>query len=431
MAKSSSVLPEQRAEFCKRALQRKGAGESFEAVCLVYGISRATGYEWLERLRQSGRDGLRACSRARQSPCAGAAVRRWAGAILALRAKRPTWGADKLLENVAREHPRARLPSRSAVTRLLRRSGMAAEQPKRARRGPAVPREESVPVNAANDLWTVDFKGWFRTGNGERCEPLTVRDLFSRFILCVSPVVRCSEALVRRRMCPLFKRYGLPGAIRVDNGAPFGSPTTGSALGLTRLSVWWLRLGIAVEFTRPGCPQDNGAHEQMHRVLKAETANPPARTLAQQRRKLEDWRRDYNEQRPHAALGNGFPVSFYHPVPRPYQGVKALRYPAEWAVRRVSAKGTVKWAGVVRNVGRAFCGERLGLCELIGVPEAWAVYLAGQLVGELHAQDPGGMRPAQREPTKAAQHRAARTKRTLGKVAAPAPQTSSRRSKEG
>jgi transposase InsO family protein len=340
------------------------------------------------------------------------AVRRWAATLLALRAKRPTWGADKLLEKLAGEHPRARLPSRSAVTRLLRRSGVAVGQPRRARRGPAVPRENTVAVEGANDLWTVDFKGWFRTGNGERCEPLTVRDLFSRFILCISPVAACSEALVRRRMRPLFQRYGLPRAIRVDNGAPFGSPTTGAALGLTRLSVWWLRLGIAVEFTRPGCPQDNGAHEQMHRVLKAETAHPPARTLAQQRRRMEEWRRDYNEQRPHAALGQAVPASCYDPEIRRYQGVPALHYPADCVVRTVSAKGTVKWAGLVRNVGRAFSGERLGLRALSGVPTAWAVYLGEQLVGELHAQDPGGMRPAQREPTKAAQHKAARTKLT-------------------
>jgi putative transposase len=380
MAKSSCVLPEQRAEFCERALRRKGAGESFQTVCQAYGISRATGYEWLERLGQAGREGLQARSRARHRPCAGAAVRRWAATLLALRAKRPTWGADKLLETVAGEHPRARLPSRSAVTRLLRRCGAAAGRPSRARRGPAVPRENTVPVEGANDLWTVDFKGWFRTGNGERCEPLTVRDLFSRFILCISPVAACSEALVRCRMRPLFQRYGLPRAIRVDNGAPFGSPTTGSALGLTRRSVWWLRLGIAVEFTRPGCPQDNGAHEQMHRVLKAETAHPPARTLAQQRRKMEEWRRDYNEQRPHAALGHGVPASFYHPEIRRYQGVPVLHYPADCVVRTVSAKGTVKWAGLVRNVGRAFSGERLGLRALIGAAAAWAVYLGGQLV---------------------------------------------------
>jgi transposase InsO family protein len=349
---------------------------------------------------------------------------------LALRAKRPTWGADKLLEKLAGEHPRARLPSRSAVTRLLRRSGVAVGRPRRARRGPAVPGANTVPVEGANDLWTVDFKGWFRTGNGERCEPLTVRDLFSRFILCISPVAACSEALVRRRMRPLFQCYGLPRAIRVDNGAPFGSPTTGAALGLTRLSVWWLRLGIAVEFTRPGCPQDNGAHEQMHRVLKAETAHPPARTLAQQRRRMEEWRRDYNEQRPHAALGQAVPASCYDPEIRRYQGVPALHYPADCVVRTVSAKGTVKWAGLVRNVGRAFSGARIGLRALSGVPAAWAVYLGEQLVGELHAQDAGGMRPAQREPTKAAQHKAARTKLTTQNSPERPTKTTPRRSAE-
>ena len=400
MAKASNLLLNQRVEFCERTRRRQISGESFESICAAYGISRATGYEWLRRLRQTGLEGLAARPRARRRPCVSAALRRWETPLLALRARRPSWGADKLLAALEREHPHARLPSRSAVTRLLSRLGLAAVRKARARRGPTLPRADHIKVEKANDLWTVDFKGWFRTGNGQRCEPLTVRDLFSRFILCIEAVGPCSEAVVGQRMRKLFARYGLPRAIRVDNGAPFGSPTTGSALGLTRLSVWWLRLGIAVEFTRPGCPQDNGAHEQMHRVLKAETAQPPAKSLAAQSRRMEVWREDYNHQRPHAALGHGVPAAHYHPEIRPYRGLEALCYASGWAVRVVSGKGTVKWAGVVRNIGKAFVGERIGLCQLTPPPgeppKAWAIYLGVHFLGELHACDRGGMRSAQR-----------------------------------
>ena len=327
---------------------------------------------------------------------------RWAAAIRALRTRRPTWGADKLLAVLGREHPRALLPSRSAVVRWLRREGLSARRKVRARRGPALRPREKVEAGGPNELWTVDFKGWFRTGDGRRCDPLTVRDLFSRFVLGVEAVGSYSESAVALRMRRLFRRYGLPRAIRVDNGAPFGSPGTGAALGLTRLSVGWMRLGITVEFTRPGCPQDNGAHEQMHRVLKAETTRPPEQTLTGQRRRLEAWRREYNEVRPHEALGQRCPAEAYQPSERKYRTPKALVYPKEWQTRRVSAQGTIKWQARVRNVGRAFTGERIALREKSlpeqtsqGAPRMiWEVYLGEQQLGEIHAADQGGMRSA-------------------------------------
>jgi transposase len=216
MAKSSNLLLNQRVEFCERTGRRQISGESFESICAAYGISRATGYEWLRRLRQTGLEGLAARPRVRHRPCVSAALRRWETPLLALRARRPSWGADKLLAALEREHPHARLPSRSAVTRLLSRLGLAAVRKARARRGPTLPRADHIKVEKANDLWTVDFKGWFRTGNGQRCEPLTVRDLFSRFILCIEAVGQCSEAVVGQRMRKLFARYGLPRAIRVS-----------------------------------------------------------------------------------------------------------------------------------------------------------------------------------------------------------------------
>lgn len=401
MATSSCLSALRRLEFCQRVQEPGPPRPRFGQICREYGISRVTGYAWLRCLRQGGQEGLKARSRRRQGSCEGAKIRRWSAALLALRRQRASWGADKLLTVLKREHPRAKLPSRSAVTRLLERRGLCASRKVRARRGPTLGAPAQRPVQGPNDLWTIDFKGWFRVGDGRRCDPLTVRDLFSRFVLCVHPVAQCNEAAVSQRMRQLFGRYGLPRAIRMDNGAPFGSPTTGAALGLTRLSVGWLRLGIAVEFTRRGCPQDNGAHEQMHRVLKAETARPPARSLAAQSQRMEAWRQDYNERRPHAALGQQCPSQWYKPSARKPRKPEPLRYPVGWAMRVVSAKGTVKWQARTRHVGRAFSGERLGVKDKsqseglpAGAGAVWEVYLGGQMLGELHAEDPGGMRAA-------------------------------------
>jgi transposase InsO family protein len=239
-------------------------------------------------------------------------------------------------------------------------------------------------------VWSIDFKGWFRTGDGRRCEPLTVRDVYSRCVLAVILLPNQSEVAVRQALCSIFRRYGLPRALRADNGAPFGGK---GALGLSRLSVWWLRLGIAVEFIRPGHPQDNAAHEQMHRILKAETAAPPARTLKGQKRRMTLWTNHYNKERPHETLGQQKPAHFYRPsIRRLPPRLKAAKYPRHWKVRRVRNRGYIKWEGRQRFVGRAFVGELVGLKK--GADGSQEIYLERQLIGLLYSQDLAGMRPA-------------------------------------
>jgi putative transposase len=261
---------------------------------------------------------------------------------------------------------------------------------RRARRGPVLPWRGLHAPKGCNELWTIDFKGWFRTGDGRRCEPLTVRDLFSRFVLAVVLLPNQSDAAVRRAMRQVFRRYGLPKVIRVDNGAPFGGK---GALGLSRLSAWWLRLGIAVEFVRPAHPQDNGAHEQMHRVLRADVATPPAPSLAAQKRRITFWIDCYNHKRPHEALGQRVPAQIYWPSNRPVpEQLPPMSYPCAWDRRRVRNRGHIKWQGRERFVGRAFVGELVGLKRTTeGVHE---VYLDSHLIGLLYDRDLAGMRPA-------------------------------------
>jgi transposase InsO family protein len=258
------------------------------------------------------------------------------------------------------------------------------------------------PARRCNEVWTIDFKGHFRTGDGRRCDPLTLRDLHSRFVLLIKHVAAQSEAAVRLEMKACFARYGLPRVLRMDNGAPFGNR---GPRGLSRLSVWWLRLGIEVEFTRPARPQDNGGHEQMHRVLKERTAQPPAATLAQQGRRLEAFRREYNEERPHESLAMRCPAHCYRSSRRVYREPAALRYPALWQPVRVMVGGRIFWQGRVRVIGRAFQKEIIGLKPTRGGPkssgEVVEVYLGKLLLGQLHANDAGGLRAVRWRPREA------------------------------
>jgi transposase InsO family protein len=327
-----------------------------------------------------------------------AVVKRWMPELLEERRRHPRWGAGKLLRVVQRRHPRAHLPSERTVERRWKEAGLIGVRAARSKRGPRLVAVAYRLGQRPNEVWTVDLKGWFRVGVGDRCEPLTVRDLYSRMVLWVRAVPQPSEAAVRRHMEMIFRRYGLPQVIRVDNGPPFGSRYQGGALGLTRLSAWWVQLGIEVEFTRRARPQDNGGHEQMHRILKADTASPTAATLAAQERRMERWRRRYNQERPHAALGMKVPADYYRPSRRAYAPARPWTYPARWQVRRVSAKGTVRWEGRVRNVGMAFGGAQVGLVAPSGATATegvWEVFFGRKLIGHLHRSDAGGMRAAQ------------------------------------
>jgi hypothetical protein len=231
----------------------------------------------------------------------------------------------------------------------------------------------------SNEVWTVDFKGWYRTGDGQRVDPLTVRDLYSRYGLGIRLLSSQSIREVQRAFCKIFKQYGLPERIRSDNGTPFGG---GGPTGLTRLSAWWVKLGIEVEFIRPGCPHENGAHEQFHRVYQAEVVPQPAQGRRGQQQRSDRWLRFYNEERPHEGLGMKVPKAVYRPSQRrlPPQ-IKPWTYPPGWNRRWVKGSGEINWHGQRRFIGEAFAKDYVGL-----KPTAvgrWEVYFGPKLIGEL------------------------------------------------
>ena len=327
------------------------------ALCAAYGISRKTGYKWLARYRAHGPAGLEDLSRAPRRHGRSMAPET-AAAIVALRRERPHWGPRKLRAVLMREHPGQAWPAASTMGDLLRAEGLV--RPRRRRRLLAAPSRTLRAAEAPNDVWCIDFKGWFRTRDGERCDPLTVTDAYSRYLLaCVILPPRTAE--VRAAVEELFKRYGLPLAMRSDNGPPFAGPGAG---GLSRLSVDWLKAGIVLERIDPGQPQQNGRHERMHKTLKAETAKPPAASREEQQRRFDRFREDFNEYRPHEALGQQPPAAFYHPSPRPWPERPAEPWYDPWhAVRRVRTDGSIKWGGDLVFIAEPLAGETVGIAE--------------------------------------------------------------------
>ena len=322
------------------------------------GISRKTGYKWLGRYREQGPEGLVERSRAPHRHGRSMAPE-LAEAIVALRRERPHWGPRKLRAVLMGERPEAVWPAASTMGDLLRAEGLVSSR-RRRRRRVAAPGRPFRAVTAPNDVWCIDFKGWFRTRDGERCDPLTVSDAYSRFLLaCV--IVPPRTDTVRVAVEQLFKRYGLPLAIRSDNGAPFAGTGAG---GLSRLSVGWIKAGIALERIEPGQPQQNGRHERMHRTLKAETAKPPAASAGRQQVRFDRFRQDFNDDRPHEALGQQPPAAFYRPSLRPYpERLDEPWYDAWHAMRRVRTDGSIKWGGDLVFISETLKGEPVGIAE--------------------------------------------------------------------
>lgn len=306
-----------------------------------------------------------------------------------MRRRHRTWGPRKLHQRLKVLYGEIGLPSSSTMGRWLRLWGMVQRRRVRRPQGPKVKRPPRGALKGPNDVWTADFKGWFRLGNGRRVEPLTVRDSHSRYTLAVHLMEQQNIAESLPVFRGLFRRYGLPKRIRVDNGSPFGSK---GPRGLTRLSVWWIKQGIEVEFGRAAHPEDNAAHEQFHRVMKAETASPPAHTWRGQQRRTARWIRQYNQDRPHEALKMRVPEQLYRPSSRKLsEQRKALRYPRGWESRQVKSNGEVSWRGTVRFIGEAFAGERIGLKRQRTA--VWQVYFCKIFIGELREKETGGMRP--------------------------------------
>ena len=327
------------------------------ALCEAYGISRKTGYKWLTRYQADPEHGLMDRSRAPQH-CGWRLDEEIAARLVALRRRRPHWGPRKLLAVLAKADPQVDWPAASTVGDLLRREGLSA--PRRRRRAAMPLSEPFVDVKRANDVWCADFKGWFRTTDGARCDPLTISDAHSRYLLDCRIVPPTREG-VSPRFERVFREFGLPLALRTDNGPPFASSGAG---GLTRLSVTWVKLGIKLERIEPGQPQQNGRHERMHRTLKQETAHPPATSARQQQGRFDRFRRSYNHERPHEALDQQPPARHYTASTRPYpKHIPEPWYDPDHAVRRVRPTGEIKWGGELVFISEALAGEPVGIAE--------------------------------------------------------------------
>jgi transposase InsO family protein len=347
-------------------------------LCRFYGVTRATGYKWVDRQAAGGLEGLQDRSRApRNHPNAVSSAME--DLVIAERSQHPYWGAPKIRARLLRDQAGRAIPAESTIGEILKRHGLTVNRKRR-----RTTRAASQPLahaGAPNDVWCVDFKGWFRTADGSRIDPLTLSDAYSRFLLRCQALKAADAFHVKPVCAAAFREYGLPVGLRSDNGAPFGS---NGESGLTRLTVWWIKLGIVPEHITPGKPQENGRHERMHRTLKQETASPSASHRRAQQQRFDQFREEYNHQRPHEALGQQTPATHYHSSPRTYpERLREVEYPADWEVRRVSVGGQMRWRSDNIFVAHALEGERVGL-----EPRAeggWRVWFSFYEVGVLEA----------------------------------------------
>jgi len=353
---------------------------SMMELCERYGVSRKTGYKWLARYEDEGPEGLRERSRApHQCPHRIAPV--VADAICATRRQHPSWGPEKILQWLGRHAPKLDLPAISTAGDLLARRGLVKKR--RRRRAYTHPGVGPPTTAQPNDLWTADFKGHFRTRDGVYCYPLTVADQHSRYLLACHGLRSTRGVGVRPIFDRLFREHGLPRAIRTDNGVPFA--TTGMH-GLSQLNVWWMSLGIQHQRILPGHPQQNGAHERMHRTLKAATARPPQRHLASQQGAFNRFRLVYNEERPHQFLGGRTPASIYGPSPRSYTGrVPAFEYPGHYLTKRVTNAGTIRLKTRLLFLANALKQHVVGLEEVDdGI---WSIHFCNVLLARVDERD--------------------------------------------
>lgn len=355
-----------RMECCRMCERKKlialiDAGVGVAETARQLGVSRKTAYKWLERYKESGgrEESLRDRSRARHDTgrLEGALVKE----LVTLRKRRPSWGPRKIRAALRRERPEEEWPSASTIGALLKREGLVAPRQRRTRH--VAFRYAGPPPTEPNERWTIDFKGDFLLGNGSKCLPLTLRDAASRYLLGISAMTSTHGVLVRQYLTHCFREAGLPRELQSDSGPPFA--TTGIAR-LSALSVWLMKLDVCPVLSRPGHPQDNGAHERMHRDLKAETTRPPCLTSAAQQRRFNQWLQDFNKTRPHEALNGAVPAERWHPSTRPYcETISSWDYPRWWSVRRVNrACPAFSWRSQAIRINDALAGEDLGFEEI-------------------------------------------------------------------
>lgn len=350
-------------------------------LCARYGVSRRVGYKWLARYAEAGRRGLQDRSRAPHH-CPHKISPELAELICTLRRAHPYWGARKLLRILKTRHPRVHSwPAPSTAADLLARRGLVLKR--RTRRPVTHPGVVPPTTEGPNDLWTADFKGQFRTGNGAYCFPLTIADQHTRFLLACHGLLSTQTVTARPVFERAFREYGLPRAIRTDNGVPFA---TQALHGLSYLNVWWMRLGIQHQRIHPGRPQENGAHERMHRTLKRQATRPVQRTGAAQQRAFDAFRLEFNTVRPHEWLKQETPASCYTSSPRPYPNrLPVIEYPGHFLVKKVTTGGTIRFQHKLLYLANALVDQPVGLEETDdGI---WAIYFNTVLIGTMDERD--------------------------------------------
>ena len=364
---------DQRTQFIAEYLED---GISITDLCEFYNISRKTGYKWIDRYEGEGATGLEERSQ-RPKSCPHQTGEWIVRELVQAREHHPWWGAKKLLKIVSKRHRDWDLPAPSTVCEILRRKGLV--RTPRNRRKLGHPGKPSSVTSEPNDLWCADFKGQFKTMDGVYCYPLTVTDSYSRYLLECRGLLTTNCAHSKAVFIKLFREYGLPKRIRTDNGVPFATYSLGR---FSALSAWWVRLGILPELIEPGKPQQNGSHERMHKTLKAQTVVPPSNSRRAQQLRFDCFREEYNNERPHEALGQETPASLYRPSPREMPDkIPPLEYPAHFEKRYVSANGGIRWNCEWVSVGNVFEGEYLGLEEVDN--GIWNVYFGPVKLGRL------------------------------------------------
>lgn len=352
---------------------------SHAELCRRYGISRPTGYKWLQRYQTEGLGGLEDRSHRPQS-CPHSTSEAVVERILAIRKSRD-WGARKIRRKLQDDPDIRQVPSPDTITRILRRHGcIDPRKPRRRRMHPGPP----LPIEPQpNATWTADFKGEFRTLDGKLCFPLTVQDGYSRFLLECRAMLRLDLEATIRSFRRLFQTFGLPRRIRTDNGHPFAST---AIAGLSQLSVWWISLGIEPELIEPGKPQQNGRHERMHRTLKKRTALPPRANLSAQQRRFNEFRELYNGERPHEALEMETPATIYRPSNRAFSNnPEPIEYPDHFEIRRVSGDCTMRWRNRKVFVSSLLKQHSVGLEQV--ADQVWSVFFGPVHLGWLDETD--------------------------------------------
>ncbi len=345
---------DERLRFVARLLE----GEKMAALCREFDVSRKTGYKIFQRYKNCGLEGLTDRSRrpyrqANQLPLPIETL------IVRLKRERPSWGAPKIREKLRRLHSDLPLPAISTVHAVLDRHGLVSRGRKRRYKAQGTPLSRPL---CPNDLWCADYKGEFMLADRRYCYPLTLSDFVSRYLLSCEALSTTQEVYAFTVFERVFKEFGLPWAIRTDNGVPFASPH--ALFGLSKLSVWWLRLGIHIERIKPGHPEQNGRHERMHLTLKKEATKPAAQNFLQQQARFDEFIDCYNHERPHQALDMKYPAELYRPSPRPYHGLDELHYPFHDRTITVTQCGRICFGRRKTNLSTVLAGQNVGVKEV-------------------------------------------------------------------